>query len=75
MTRDGGAPEGTRVHYTTTTGRRPIQSHPSFGQLDNERTWRTIAECEAVAKEVGGTVPQVGTVHAKETRILSACML
>ncbi len=59
MSRETGAPAGTRVHHISTTGRRPIQSHPSFDQLNTERTWLVLDECAKVAKELGATVPQV----------------
>jgi len=58
VTREG-APEGTRVQHVTSTGKGPVQSHPSFPQLDNERTWATLDAAAGVADELGATMPQV----------------
>ena len=54
-----GAPEGTRVHHVTSKNRTPIQSHPNFQMLNTDKTWDTLQECEAIAKEVNGTIAQV----------------
>ena len=51
-----GAPEGSRIHATI----NPVQSHPTFEQFNNERTWAIIDTCREIGSRHGGkTVPQV----------------
>jgi aryl-alcohol dehydrogenase-like predicted oxidoreductase len=59
MQRGVGAPEGSRVAVVEKSG-KPMQSHPSFSQFaDDERVWAVLGGLEAIAKEIGSTVPAV----------------
>lgn len=68
-----GAPEGTRIHAT----KNPVQSHPTFEQFDNERTWAIIDTCKAIADKRGNgtTVAQVAIRWLLQRSTVSSVVL
>lgn len=58
ITRDGGAPEGSRVGWAQSTGAK-MQSHPSFDALNRDAVWALLDGMAAAAAAHGVTVAQV----------------